>query len=64
MEQKSKYYLGVDTADKGIFAYCLYHMVNDNHFILTCDRTKDETEFKQTVETLTSHYNATVLVWN
>ena len=57
---KPYYAIGVDTYDKGIFAYCLTRKIDGVIEVLLSKTMRDETEFKQEVKTLAKCFEADV----
>ena len=61
MTAKKPYYaIGVDTYGKGNLAYCLTRKIDGVIEVLLSKTMRDETEFKQEVETLTKCFEADV----
>lgn len=54
------YAMGVDTYDKGNLAYCLTRKIDGVIEVLLSKTMRDETEFKQEVETLANCFDADV----
>lgn len=57
---KPCYAMGVDTHDKGNLAYCLTRKIDGVIEVLLSKTMRDETEFKQEVETLSNCFDADV----
>jgi hypothetical protein len=57
---KPYYAMGVDTYDKGNLAYCLTRKIDGVIEVLLSKTMRDETEFKQEVETLAKCFEADV----
>lgn len=57
---KPYYAMGVDTYDKSNLAYCLTRKIDGVIEVLLSKTMRDETEFKQEIETLASCFDADV----
>lgn len=58
--QKSKYSIGIDTDEQGIFSFCLGREINGVTEILLSETIYDEEYFKEKVKNLAKYFNATV----
>jgi hypothetical protein len=56
-----EYFMGVDTYDKEMNAYCLTRRVDGVTEILLSKVIKDENDFEKEVENLAKYFNAKVL---
>lgn len=58
---KAEYFMGVDTYDKEMNAYCLTKRVDGITEVLLSKVIKDENSFEKEVENLAEYFNAKVL---
>lgn len=56
-----EYFMGVDTYDKEMNAYCLTRRVDGATEVLLSKVIKDENDFEKEVENLAKYFNAKVL---
>lgn len=59
--EEPKFYIGIDTYDKGANSYCLTREVNGVVEIINIKTIRDEKQFQEEIENIAKYFNCKIL---